>query len=97
MTTEDRRRAAQNAPACPWCDRVTGCDCIERRDCTRAGQVGHVDCGACLSNPAVPRYACRYDGYHGQTLETRYRRVWTEMRGLRLRLWVRGQATKELE
>lgn len=30
---------------CIWCGRDTGCDCIERMNCPKAGEIGHMCCG----------------------------------------------------
>lgn len=47
-------------PKACGCDFL--CDCLERRDCDRAGELGHVGCGPCLVDPEVPRFMCGHAG-----------------------------------
>jgi len=34
------------------------CDCVERRDCEKAGTMGHKFCGPCVHNPQLPKFMC---------------------------------------
>ena len=48
---------------CGWCgtEPMLGtpmCDCLERRDCIKAGEPGHLLCGPCRRDQWTPRFAC---------------------------------------
>lgn len=41
---------------CKWCGNNTGCDCEERMQCTKAGEIGHMLCGV-WPECGCPRFA----------------------------------------
>lgn len=52
---------------CKWCQASLerGCDCIDRRDCSEAGQPGHLWCGKCPHDVTkkTPKFACSECAY----------------------------------
>lgn len=42
------------AEACEWCGSSHTCDCEERADCPRAGEIGHQLCGR--RDDGTPRF-----------------------------------------